>query len=963
MVKLPSTFVFLLIFLNAFSQYFSTGEDPARLKWRQISTVNFQLIYPESFETQAQKLANYFELVYRYGGESLNYKPRKISVIFHTHTVKSNGLVGWAPRRMEIFTPPHQATYGQDWLEQLAIHEFRHVVQVDKVHSQIPGIVKFILGEQSSALITGSYLPFWFLEGDAVVTETALGHFGRGRLPSFLMEHKAQVVEKGIFSYDKAFNRSYRDFVPDHYKLGYHLVGESRYHFGSELWSNAIDRAAQKPWSLTPFNRSLKQHTGLNQVQLYQTIFDSLRVVWKSADFEFNASNFEMIRNSGLSPFTNYIYNHVLPSGSIVTLRTGFDYIPQFICIYPDNSEEIIYTPGQIFEESVSFRDEWIIWSEHVPDLRWTHAGKSIIRLLNSENGQLKSFYPDYKAFSPAISPDKQYVAVLEVDFINNYYLSVYNLSSGTIKERFQSEDNNYFFSPVWINDSTLATIVLTRNGKELCLINPSLKKMELLSVPELWEIKQLFYYNGELYFINGYSGKDELWKISLSDLSTSRILEARFGQAYPAFENDGSLILSDYTANGYQLIRYLPESLKVNVKEEPKKESFQLAEFLSGQEQGSVDFNQSDTIRYNSTRYYKGLNLFKFHSWAPLVFDINSYDVQPGFSLNSQNLLGTAESTLGYKWNMSEKTGKYFVNFEYKGWFPIIKFEAEAGNRSSQYYEIQIFKNQYGEIIRQDTILKDFTWQERNVNLNIRLPLNLTMGPWFRYLQPELKYDVTQFTHNTSTPTGFTNGNMKTLSYRLYYHQILRKAYRDIMPNWGFAGDVSYRNTLNGDVDVGSLVAGQLHTFLPAISRNHGITLYAGYQQRVKGQKHSFGDVIRIPRGWSRMNSNILASFSAEYRMPLFYPDKNFGRWIYFRRVYSAIFGDHAWVSGDILRNGQIEGRFKKEITSIGIDLSADINLMRLYAPATIGIRTAYLPERNDYVFKLLFSIDFTSF
>jgi hypothetical protein len=133
-------FTFLLVFWGnaVFGQYFSTGEDPARLRWRQISTLNFQLIYPDDFEEQAQKLANYFEKVYKYGGNTLNHNPRKISVIFHNQTVKSNGLVGWAPRRMEIFTPPHQAIYAQDWLEQLAIHEFRHVVQIDKIHSQLP---------------------------------------------------------------------------------------------------------------------------------------------------------------------------------------------------------------------------------------------------------------------------------------------------------------------------------------------------------------------------------------------------------------------------------------------------------------------------------------------------------------------------------------------------------------------------------------------------------------------------------------------------------------------------------------------------------------------------------------------------------------------------------------------------------------------------------------------------------
>ena len=56
----------------------------------------------------------------------------------HTRTAQSNGLVAWAPKRIELFTTPHQQIYSQDWLEQLALHEFRHLVQLDKIQSELP---------------------------------------------------------------------------------------------------------------------------------------------------------------------------------------------------------------------------------------------------------------------------------------------------------------------------------------------------------------------------------------------------------------------------------------------------------------------------------------------------------------------------------------------------------------------------------------------------------------------------------------------------------------------------------------------------------------------------------------------------------------------------------------------------------------------------------------------------------
>lgn len=956
------TFLFVFWGNAVFGQYFSTGEDPARLRWRQISTLNFQLIYPDDFEEQAQKLANYFEKVYKYGGNSLNHNPRKISIIFHTQTVKSNGLVGWAPRRVEIFTPPHQAIYAQDWLEQLAIHEFRHVVQIDKIHSQLPGIIKLILGEHVSALITGAYLPFWFLEGDAVVTETALSNFGRGRLPSFLMEHRAQVVEKGVFSFDKAFNRSYRDFVPDHYKLGYHLVGEARAKYGYQLWDNAINRITQKPWSLTPFNRSLRIQTGMNQQQLYQSVFDSLHNVWKNEDkTAMPTQSKTLIATTPV--YTNYQYNHVLPSNDIITLKTGFDKIPQFIRIGKDGKETFLFTPGQIFDESVGYRENLIVWSEFVPDLRWTHRGRSILKIFDTEDYSVTSLFPENKCFAPSISPDKQYVAVVEVNSENNYYLTVYSTLSGALIKRYQLPDNNYIFSPAWKNDSELAVIVLTRNGKELALVNPFEEKFEWLLDAKMGEIKQLLFNNGNLYFISGYSGKDELWRKAFPDKSIHQISKARFGHAYPAFNQDGSVVLSDYTSSGYQLIRIEKPLIEITKIDEVQEANFLLADALSGQEQGIINFDKADTLRYNSTNYYKGMNLFKVHSWAPLVIDVNTYDIQPGFSVNSQNLLGTTETTLGYKWNLSENTGKYFVNFEYRGWYPIFKFEAESGKRRSEYYEIQVLINQAGQVIRQDTTVKEFTWSERRISLNSRVPLNLTRGVWHRLLQPELKYDLTLFEHNTSTPAGFIHGNMQTLAYRIYYHQILRQAYRDLLPDWGIVTDISFRHSPLGKVNVGNLISGQFRAYLPGLSANHGFTLYAGIQQRVRGEKYGFGDVVRMPRGWNSANNNQFTSVSAEYRLPLFYPDKNIGRWVYIRRVKAAFFGDYAWLSGNIYKNGNIEGSFSREVSSVGLDLTTDINVLRLYAPASAVLRTIYIPEKNRFNFEFLFSIDFTSF
>src|SRR5690606_41616914 len=86
-----------------------------------------------------------------------------------------------APRRSEFFTTPPQRNDFQDWLGQLAVHELRHVVQIDK----LTGYLSAPFFEQLAFAIYGITLPSWFFEGDAVTTETVLSNSGRGRLRSW----------------------------------------------------------------------------------------------------------------------------------------------------------------------------------------------------------------------------------------------------------------------------------------------------------------------------------------------------------------------------------------------------------------------------------------------------------------------------------------------------------------------------------------------------------------------------------------------------------------------------------------------------------------------------------------------------------------------------------------------------------------------------------------------------------
>ncbi len=946
--------------LNLKAQYFQTGQDPASIKWRQINTENFQLIYPDYYELQAQRLAQVMEKVYAYGSKSMAHKPQKISIILHTQTVQSNGLVAYAPKRSEFYTTPHQGIYPQEWLEQLALHEFRHVVQIDKLNSEIPKIIKILLGEQGTALVFGAFLPWWFIEGDAVVTETVMSKFGRGRFPSFLMENRAQVVEKGVYKYDKAYNGSVKDFIPDHYKLGYYLVGSTRDRYGVGVWDSVLTRVGTKPFSLNPFNKALKIQTGFNKVELYNSVFDSLKNVWTVADKKYVSAAFKTI-SSGNKTFTNYKYNHWLNDSTIVSYKTSLNEIPKFITIDLLGKEETILKPGRIFSESVNCSGDWLVWAEQIPDLRWQHSGESLIRLYNLKSSAKNKISPEYKAFSPAISPNKELVILVETDFSSNNYLSVYNIGTGELVHRIHTKNNYFFFSPKWLGQNEVVAVALFPEGKRIVKFNLNSDEMTLLSNREMGEIKSLTVAKTKLFFVSSYTGKNGLYCMDLNNNSISQVYEPRFGADYPAISHNGeNIVFSDYTGKGFRLLEIAVN--KTDSISNIPKSSYLLANKLSEQESGILNLSTIDTIQYSSKKYGKTAHLFNFHSWAPVSIDVNSYDISPGVSLMSQNKLGTAETVLGYEWDVAEKTGKMYAKYIYRGWYPVFNFELNSGNRASNYYLIEQTQNSKEQIVDQDTTIQRFTWKETNFNLDMRIPLNFTRGKYFRLFQPEMGYSYTLYKHDNSTPENFVRGNSQRLSYRLYYQQILRQSEQDLFPDFGWIADINYYHTPFGETNLGSMAFAQAILYLPGLSKNHGIRCYAGGQLKEPVGSRGFSDAIRYPRGWGKINTTQMISVALDYKLPLFYPEWSAWGIAYLKRVNASVFADFADLKGNSYNNGEIVGTFASKISSYGVELTGDMNFLRFYAPVEIGFRASYLPEDERVYFDFLLSIDFES-
>ncbi|MGQ7869934.1 hypothetical protein [Sunxiuqinia sp. sy24] len=952
-----------IIPLTGYSQYFSTGQEPARIQWRQINTMHFQLIYPEDYETKAQQVASIFEKVYEFGYRTLEHPPRKISVILHTHTVKSNGLVAWSPKRVELFTTPHQAIYAQDWLEQLAIHEFRHVVQMDKIQQELPNILPILFGEQAAAVAVGAYLPFWFIEGDAVVTETALSQAGRGRKSSFLMANKAQAVENGLYSFNKAYLGSYKDFVPNRYKFGYWMVGGVRQEYGAQVWSNVLEEIARKPLSINPVNRVLKRETGLTQKKMYQKLFTDYKSEWTSEVDQLKQTPVQQLTQQFKFP-TQYTQAYALNDSTIIAYKQSRADLNRIVKIVSGH-EQVITTPGQIFQESFSGEKNMLIWSERRPDVRWTHADRSVIVVYNMDNQKKQEFRYENKLFSPKISLKQLRFAAVEVDKTNQYSLSVFDLISGNRIQQYGLPGNPFLFTPCWDSQGEkLYFVKLTSSGKSLASLQLTTGEVTTLVEGGFHEIRNPYFEDGAVYFTGSFTGIDNIYAYRIATGKTEQLSSVPFGADYPGlFKNE--ILFSNYTADGYQLVSLSKSNSLQKSLAEIQPEKYELAEALAKQEGKVLDFDNQEETNYPSTKYSKLAHIFNFHSWAPVYIDVANTEVKPGISLFSQNKLGTAETRLGYEYNWEEEAGKYILGFQYSGFFPVIDLELTSGTRNADFNVIKQVSvpTPTGYTTVNDTVRQNIEWKELGFEGNVFIPLQFSQGKYSQYIRPGIEYSYQRISHTSTTPDGFYEGYYHSLSYQLYLQNAIARSEMDLQPRWAQIVDLTYRDGLNGGDDIGSLSAIESYLFFPGLLNNHGVKIYNGYQHKKSGTSAAFGNIVRFPRGYNSFQNNELYTAGIDYVMPLFYPDWSLGRLLYLKRLRASIFFDYSQAKGNIYSNeGEIAARYSAEMKSLGVELMGDGHFLRLISPVSVGVRCAFMPDSQNFYLQMLFSVNLNS-
>jgi len=921
-IRILTSIILSFTFLNAFSQFFDESQTPLSVKWRQIEHSGFKIIYPTLLEKDAQRMANTLAYIYPFVGKSLSEAKTIIPIVLQNQGTTSNGFVQLAPKKSQFYTISPQQFDSQDWLNNLAVHELRHVAQFNK----ITGKKGFPFPEEIYFGYIGASIPLWFLEGDAVSTETALTYSGRGRQPSWIMPFRTSLLEGKKFSYSKAYFGSEKNITPGYYQLGYLINSQLQKEYGTDIGNKLLSDINQRPLRLYPFSQSLKKFTGKNTKNYYLKTLEQLKKDWQQ-QAEQNKTIDYVSLNKASNYETNYYLPTQLPDQNILAIKQSKSEIPGFVSISPTKKEKTLFKIGYQEQPWYSYGNNKIVWDERREDPRYKQRSYNVICIYDLQTGKKQQLTHKTRLFAPSLSADGKKLIAVQIDMSNHHTLVMLDITTGKITDSLPNPENYQLQTPALNHDgSKIAWITVNEQGKSLWLKDGA--KTEVLINNSRQQLSRPIFFNDKIAFNAHYNGIDNIYSITPASKKITALTASKYGAFNASFSNNGKLVFNNYQVNGYEIAKtdIAPSAIQENhfvyYGQETKQEDYVFA-------------NIPDST-FQSRPYSPLKHTFNFHSISPTSDDAAE---RVGLQLKSDDLLNTTSFYAGVTYESSLRRIEYNAGLRYKALYPVFNLGYRNRPRLA-YYRFQ-------------NAIHEAQWREDYISLTTSLPLSFnSFNHHFSFVGETGTYYVNRH-FNPIDATRLVNTIEFPMSYRFGFNHQIRSAERDIAPKWAQIIEIKYQHLPFEQHLTGDLFAFESYLYFPGLAKNHTLMASFNYQQN-SGTFKATNDIPTV-YGYNQIKAKSLLknSLLLNYRFPFLFPDLEIGPFAYVRNVRASFFSHY--------ENIGLETNLSQPKT-YGLELRSDMNLLRYQPVADVGARLIFVNKiyNQNPIFELLFNYYF---
>lgn len=944
------------------AQFYSTGPDPVSLHWRRLRGDLWSVDADSAAVRWAlcanRELSRVAPLLYSDFSPSLRRRP--VSVIVHSRHAYSNGLVSWAPKRLEAFAYDIGADDCVPWVRHLMTHEYRHVLQTQSTICGFSRGLYALFGEQSVGLVLGLFVPRWALEGDAVWAETRYTFGGRGRNALFLQQMRASVEDGSTPSYSQAYFGSYRRRVPDYYHMGYLMVFAVSDTLGNDVWGRSLEAVGRKPFSFVPFPRSLRRQTSMRPMALYSWAMGRWANVWR-AESACRAAT----PCSPLWPVRADYEEalHPVPcAGGWLAHVSSPACVAHFAVVDSLGREVWRLTPSARNEERFSLCGDTLVWSERRQHPRWANASESVVMMARLSGGRPVRLTGRGNYHSPSLSPSGGMLAAV---------LSGPDLAHSLVVGRVGEALTPVRAFPVgwqvpevaWLSADSLLAVVVTPEGSRLVRLCADGSGLVSLLGPRHTSVRDVVACRGEVFFSMDSCGHSDVYSLRLADGLLLRRAVGRQGVRSPRPLADGGLVVCSYGASGYRPVAVsamVSDSCGVSLP----------AAFVVPADSLCGSFRRVGPFETHL--------LPNVHSWGPVVVDAAAQSVRPGLGLASQNTHGTVSFQAGLNLLPDYADERLFASVSWDWLWPRLSFSGKWGHADYAYAVSRAQESPSGDKETVVTRVNDRSRLSR-LTFGASVPLVFNSGAWLRAVTPSAAVDYRKSTGLRAsvervTSSGETSFGVSRLpgseylcaTYGLSAHLLRRMAERDIGYRLGVSASAVYDDARSFG-DYGRLLCLTSRVYLPGLGRHHQLSLMASAQSKWPGgglrsasgsfYRRMLSGRVAVPYGLASVACRRSAFFRAAYAMPLLNPDWQLGPVAYVKRVNLRLVADYAV---DRLWDGLNEVATLRRKTA-SAELWAEARLFLLPFPVNVGCRATWRPDSQDVCASLLFSVSFS--